>query len=94
MFLQLCPHRGREAEMQAVGVRELKERTSEIVRRVREGRETIAVTYRGTVVARLVPAEEPQPADTAEMAALRSGDPLLGEQGMDAVLRLPVLSLN
>jgi len=55
--------------MQAVGVRELKERTSAIVRRVREGRETIAVTYRGKIVARLVPAEEPQPADTAEMAA-------------------------
>jgi prevent-host-death family protein len=45
--------------MRAVGVRELKERTGEIVRRVREGRETIAVTYRGKVVARLVPADEP-----------------------------------
>ena len=45
--------------MEAVGVRELKEQTSQILRRVREGRETIAVTYRGKVVARLVPVEEP-----------------------------------
>lgn len=42
--------------MGAVGVRELNERTSEVVRRVREGGETIDVTYRGRVVARLIPA--------------------------------------
>jgi prevent-host-death family protein len=41
--------------MGVVGVRELKEHTSEIVRRVRENRESIDVTYRGEVVARLVP---------------------------------------
>jgi prevent-host-death family protein len=36
-------------------VRELKEHTSEVIRRVRENRETIDVTLRGEVVARLVP---------------------------------------
>ena len=55
--------------MEAVGVRELKEQTSQILRRVREGRETIAVTYRGKVVARLVPVEEPVATDSPEMAA-------------------------
>lgn len=42
--------------MVAVGIRELKERTSEVVRRVREQGESIDVTYRGRIVARLVPA--------------------------------------
>lgn len=50
--------------MAAVGIKELKVHTSEIVRRVRERREPIDVTLRGRVVARLVPVEQPRP--TAE----------------------------
>ncbi|MFW6195546.1 MAG: type II toxin-antitoxin system Phd/YefM family antitoxin [Chloroflexota bacterium] len=45
--------------MREVGVRELKEKASDILRSVREDRETVAITYRGRVVARLAPAEEP-----------------------------------
>jgi len=41
-----------------VGIRELKQRTSDILRRVREGKETVTITYRGRVVAHLVPAED------------------------------------
>jgi prevent-host-death family protein len=41
--------------MASVGVRELKEHTSEIVRRVRDAGETIDITYRGEVVATLAP---------------------------------------
>lgn len=41
--------------MASVGVRELKQLTSEVLRRVREDGEEIDVTYRGRVVARLVP---------------------------------------
>ena len=41
--------------MASVGVRELKEHTSEIVRRVREDGETIDITYRGEVVATIQP---------------------------------------
>lgn len=41
--------------MSSVGVRELKEQTSEIVRRVREDGETIDITYRGEIVATIVP---------------------------------------
>jgi prevent-host-death family protein len=45
--------------MSSVGVRELKEQTSEIVRRVREDGETIDITYRGEVVATLEPKRKP-----------------------------------
>ncbi len=41
--------------MSSVGVRELKEQTSEIVRRVREDGETIDITYRGEIVATITP---------------------------------------
>lgn len=43
----------------SVGVRELKAHTSEILRRVRDEGETVAVTHRGRVIARVVPAESP-----------------------------------
>jgi len=41
--------------MSSVGVRELKEHASEIVRRVREDGETIDITYRGEIVATIAP---------------------------------------
>ena len=44
--------------MGEIGIRELKQRASEILRQVRENQESFTVTYRGKVVARLVPAEE------------------------------------
>ena len=44
--------------MLEVGVRELKQRTSDILRRVREEHETVTVTRRGKAVARIVPVED------------------------------------
>ena len=41
--------------MAEVGVRELKNRTSEIIRAVREERVEYTITYRGQPAARLVP---------------------------------------
>ena len=41
--------------MEEVGIRELKQRASNILRRVREKKETITITHRGRPVARLVP---------------------------------------
>lgn len=38
-----------------VGVRELKQRASSLIRRVREHGEVVTITYRGKAVARLVP---------------------------------------
>ena len=44
--------------MQQVGIRALKERTSQIMRSVRESGEMFEITYHGRVIARLVPAEQ------------------------------------
>ena len=46
--------------MTEVGISELKTRTSEIIRRVREANETFLITYRGRPVARLRPIEGPE----------------------------------
>lgn len=48
--------------MATVGIRELKAHTSEILRRVREGGETIDITYRGEVVASISPKRRRSPA--------------------------------
>ena len=59
--------------MPDVGVRELKTRASEIVRRVRECRDRYVVTYRGRPVAILAPLEL-----AAQNEALPSGDAARG----------------
>jgi prevent-host-death family protein len=41
--------------MTSIGVRELKQRTSEVLRRVRQRQEGVEVTVRGEVVALLLP---------------------------------------
>lgn len=45
--------------MRTVGVRELKDGASELLRRVRDEGESIEVTYHGRVVARIVPVGQP-----------------------------------
>lgn len=42
-----------------VGIRELKQRASELVRLVRQDNQQVQITYRGKVVALLVPVERP-----------------------------------
>lgn len=46
-----------------VGLREFKERMSEIVRRVEEDGEAVDITRRGAVVARIIPVQEKPPFD-------------------------------
>ena len=41
--------------MGEIGIRELKQRANEILRLVREEQETFTITYRGKVVAKLMP---------------------------------------
>jgi prevent-host-death family protein len=41
--------------MKSVGARELKENAGKVLRRVREGRESIEITWHGRAIARLVP---------------------------------------
>jgi len=55
--------------MYTVGVRALKERTGEVLRRVWEGGETVAITRHGRVIAHLVPAR-PSSAALTDLSAL------------------------
>jgi len=72
--------------MRAVGVRDLKLRTSEIVRLVREGHEPVDVTYRGRVVARIVPIDDHVTNDAwADLDALGSEIAASWLPGVDAV---------
>ena len=58
--------------MPRIGVRELKNRTSEVLRAVREEKAEYIVTYRGRAVARLVAIEEQRDEDIwAELERLR-----------------------
>jgi prevent-host-death family protein len=67
--------------METIGVRELKARASEIVRRVRDQRETIGVTVRGRVVARIVPVERQPPSPEELSAVWASIDEIAAEIG-------------
>ena len=51
--------------MPEVGIRELKNRTSEIVRAVRERRAEYVITYRGRPAARLIPIAEEEGGEQA-----------------------------
>lgn len=67
--------------MPAIGVRELKERTSEVLRRVRERGEEIEVTHHGRVVARLIPASRQRPRPRVAAAAWSTLDRVAREIG-------------
>jgi len=67
--------------VRTVGVRELKQHASEIVRRLREKQEEVAVTFRGEVVARLVPVARRRPRARASGALWTDLDRLAREIG-------------
>jgi prevent-host-death family protein len=52
--------------IETIGIRELKARTTTILRRVREEGTTFEVTYRGRVVARPVPVTQPPTEQSVE----------------------------
>jgi prevent-host-death family protein len=54
--------------MITVGIRELKQQASELIRQVREENQEIQVTYRGEVVALLVPVKRSDPPDEKSQA--------------------------
>lgn len=58
--------------MRSIGIRELKEDTSRILRRVRERGQEIEITYRGRVVALIVPAT-PKPVRPRDAGRVWSG---------------------
>lgn len=49
--------------MRSVGIRELRQRLSQVVREVSEGRETVQITHHGRVVAQITPAPQPPSED-------------------------------
>ena len=51
----------RLARSKSIGIREAGSSASKIVRRVREKGETVDISYRGQVVARLIPITTPKP---------------------------------
>lgn len=67
--------------MRAVGVRELKTRTSELLRRVRDRGEEIDVTYRGRTIARIVPVRRRRQAPARESRLWSDFDRLAREVG-------------
>jgi prevent-host-death family protein len=66
--------------MNTVGIRQLKQQASELVRKVREEGQEIQITYRGRVVARMVPVANPWRADE-EARAWANLDLLAAEIG-------------
>lgn len=67
--------------MPTVGVRELKQRASQLVRGVRERGVEVEVTYRGRVVARLVPIRKDPDGARRAARAWSSLDRLAAEIG-------------
>jgi len=67
--------------MVEVGIRELKQRASHILRQVREKKETITITYRGRPVARLVPVEDMESKRAEALAVWAKMDDLAREIG-------------
>ena len=52
--------------MLTVGIRELKQHTSKLIRKVRQEGSQIQVTYRGEVVALLVPVKRAAPQESSQ----------------------------
>ncbi len=65
--------------MVTVGVRQLKQETSKILRRVREEGQIIEITYHGEVIARLVPVAPPEPTGEEITAVWANLDQLTAE---------------
>jgi prevent-host-death family protein len=66
--------------MRTVGIRELKQRTSQVLRELRESGQEIEVTHHGRVIARLVPVH-PAPARARPAAAWSMLDRVAREIG-------------
>lgn len=67
--------------MGEIGIRDLKQHASDILRRVRQGKESFTITHRGRIVARLVFVEEPERKRSEAAAAWVEMDQLAAEIG-------------
>ncbi len=66
---------------QQIGIRELKLRIGEVMRRVREDDEPFEITYRGRVIANLTPAEDVEAKHKRALAVWAEMDKLAIEIG-------------
>ena len=67
--------------MHTVGIRELRARTSEILRRVRDGGQPVDITSRGEVIARIIPVAPPADDIAHDLAVIDSIEQLAAEIG-------------
>ena len=67
--------------MTSVGIRELKQQASELIRQVRENGKPVEITYHGKIVARLVPVQ-PDSRPEADKQAWDDLDSLASEIGI------------
>ena len=67
--------------MREVGIKELKQYASEIIRYALTSHEEVAITLRGKVVARLVPVETPEDRRERAMRVWKDMDELAAEIG-------------
>ncbi len=65
----------------SVGVRELRQHATEILRQVRVKGATVQITYRGQVIAQLIPVREAPPVTKAASAVWTDLDRLAAEIG-------------
>ena len=70
-----------ETVVASVGIRELKQHTSAVLRRVREHGEELEVTFRGHVIARLVPVVRTKASERTARSAWSDIDRLAEEIG-------------
>jgi len=75
----ICIHM--EVDMRAIGVRELKEHASLVLRRVRRSGEEVEITRHGRVVARLIPVSLERPRSRASAGAWSTLDRVAREIG-------------
>lgn len=67
--------------MRAIGVRELKARASQVLRRVRERGEEVEITHHARVIARLIPVSRERTHPRASAATWATLDRVAGEIG-------------
>lgn len=69
--------------MLTIGVRDFKQRVSEVLRHVRDSGEVVEITNRGETIARLLPVRQPRPTDDQLATVWTNLDRLAAEIGAD-----------
>jgi prevent-host-death family protein len=77
--------------MSLIGVRELREKTTEVIRRVREDKAEYVITYQGRPVAIILPIDEDEVSEAIVRASkVAAGDPWEAYERLAETLRSEV----